>query len=478
MENENTELNQDKLNPAENMMATAKLSKLILRYSLPTIIGMLVNSLYNTVDRIWVGKIPDVGTAALTGIGLCAPIMNVILGLSMLVGIGAAANISICLGRKDREKAEKILGNCLSLILIISAAFSVLALIFAEDILLLIGARESTLPFALPYIRVILAGAVFNMTAFAMNHPIRATGNPGLFARTQLVGGIANTILDPIFIFVFKMGITGAAVATIISQAISLALVMYHHFSPGAVLRIRLKNLRIRWDITLTIFAIGVSPFLMQVMGSLIAVIANRSLMHYGDIAYGSGGGDIAIGAMTAITSVSMLFLMPVFGVNQGSQPIIGYNYGAKNYGRVREAAKWSIIYPMVFTAVGFIIIELFAEPLIYVFNTDETLVKIGAVGMRIFLSMFILVGFQVPSSNFFQAIGRAKISVFLSLLRQVILLIPAYLILPLFFGLTGVWMAGPLADFFAAAITAAFIAREMRILKIEELRVVSEAPG
>lgn len=471
MDNENIQPIPEGKSSAEHMMATAKLSKLVIRYSLPTIIGMLVNSLYNTVDRIWVGKIPDVGTAALTGIGLCAPIMNVILGLSQLVGIGAAANISICLGRKDKEKAERILGNSLSLILIISAVFTCLSLIFAEDILVLVGARESTLPYALPYIRIILAGSVFNMAAFAMNHPIRATGNPGVFARTQLVGGITNLILDPIFIFGFNMGIAGAAIATVISQAVSLALVMRHHFSPNAALRIRPQNLRIRWGTTLTIFSIGVSPFIMQVVGSLITVVANRSLMHYGDIEYGLGGGDVAIGAMTAINSIAMLFLMPVFGVNQGAQPIIGYNYGAKNFGRVREAAKWAVIYPVLFTTAGFIIIEIFAGPLIYVFNTDELLIRIGSSGMRIFLSMFILVGFQVPSSNFFQAIGRAKISIFLSLLRQVILLIPAYLILPMFFGLTGVWMAGPLADFCAAAITAVFLGREMKRLRGEELR-------
>lgn len=464
--------------PREQMMATASLSRLVIRYSIPTIVGMLVNSLYNTVDRIWVGKIEGVGTAALSGLGLCMPVMNVILGLSMLVGIGAAANISIFLGRKEKEKAEQILGNCLMLILLVSAVFSALSLVFAEDILVMVGARESTLPYALPYLRIILAGSVFNMVSFAMNHPIRATGNPGRFALTQFVGGITNMVLDPIFIFVLDMGIAGAAVATILSQAVSLVLVMAYHFSPKAALKLRLRNLRLQPRLVLTIFSIGVSPFLMQVMGSLIAVIANRSLTHYGDIALGQGGGDVAIGAMTVINSIAMIFLMPVFGVNQGSQPIIGYNYGAGNYRRVREAVKWAILYPMIFTTVGFVVIQLFAGPLIRVFNSDDPrLLEVGVQGMRIFLSMFILVGFQVPASNFFQAIGRAKIAIFLSLLRQAILLIPAYLLLPLAFGLTGVWMAGPIADCCAAITTAFFLARELKRLAAAEKGMLP-APG
>ncbi len=455
------------LNPAERRMAEEKVSRLLLKYSLPTIIGMLVNSLYNTVDRIWVGKIPDVGTEALSGIGLCMPLMNVIMGLSMLVGIGAAACISIRLGRRDHEGAEQILGNALSLIAIIGVAVTILGVVFAQPLLEMIGARDLTMPHALPYMRIIFGGCLFNMMAFALNHPIRATGDPVRFARTQLVGGITNAILDPIFIFVFDMGIAGAAVATVISQAVSLVMVLQHYISPKAVLRFKRSCLRPRWSTAAAIFAIGLSPFLMQIAGSVVTIVVNRSLVRYGDIAFGANGGDIAIGAMTVISSIAMLFMMPVFGINQGAQPIIGFNYGAGNVKRVRDALKWSVIYAMIITAIGFVAVELFAEQLVVLFNPDPLLIEIGARGMRIFLSMFIIVGLQVPMSNFFQAIGRAKISIVLSLLRQVILLIPAYLILPLIFGFSGIWYAGPMADVIAGIVTCAFVVRELKHMRL-----------
>ncbi len=454
------------LSPGEIRMGTDKISTLVFKYSLPTIIGMLVNSLYNTVDRIWVAKIPEVGSLALSGIGVCMPIMNISLGFSMLVGIGAAASISISLGKKDRERAENILGNSLSLILLISILFTVIGLISAEGLLRLMGASEITLPYALPYTIVIFLGSIFSMASFALNHPIRAAGNPMMFARTQLVGGIANIILDPIFIFNFKLGIAGAAIATVISQIISLGLVLSYYFSKKSSLKFRLKGLRIKLDIVKSIFSIGISPFLMQIVGSIIVIVVNRSLFYYGNIEFGTQGGDLAIGAMTVINSIAMLFLMPVFGINQGTQPIIGYNYGAGNYKRVKDALKWSIIYAMAINAFGFVIIEIFAEFLIKMFNSDPILINIGSRGMRIFLFMIVIIGFQVPASNFFQAIGRAKIAVFLSLLRQVIILIPAYIILPRIFGFMGIWYCGPVADFIASIITCILLVRELNILK------------
>lgn len=453
------------MNPNEERMANEKISKLVLSFSIPTIIGMLVNAVYNIVDRFWVGKMAGIGTSALTGLGLCMPVMNIVFGCTMLVGIGAAANISISIGKRDKEAAERILGNTLSLIVLIACITTIIGLIFAEQILLLVGADSETLPYALPYLRIILAGSIFQMVSFAMNHPIRAMGNPKRFASTQLLGGITNIILDPLLIFTFKMGIEGAALATIIAQLVSAIWVMSYHFSDKSTLKLRLKNLKPKLATVIVIFSIGFSPFIMQVANSFVSVVINLSLKHYGAISLGNG--NIAIGAMTVIGSVSTIFFMPIFGINQGTQPIIGYNYGAGDYTRLKDAFKWGMIYSVIIMTVGFVVIELFAPYLVIAFNNDEQLVSAGALGMRIFLCAMPLLGFQIPSTNFFTAIGRANIAIFLSLLRQVLLLIPLYLILPLFFGLTGVWIAAPVSDIIATIASWILIEREFKRLRV-----------
>jgi putative MATE family efflux protein len=438
---------------------------LVLRYSLPTIAGMLINSLYGIVDRFWVGRIEGIGSAALAGVGLSLPISNIIMAFSMLVGIGAAANISIQMGRQNARAAEEIVANGLSVILIIAVLFTTLGVLFTPQLLTAAGATESLMPYALPYTRLIIGGCIFNMTAFAMNHPIRATGNPRRFAMTQMVGGVSNIILDPIFIFALNMGIAGAAIATILSQMIAAVLVFSYYASPETALRLRWANLRPRWKTVAAIFSIGLSPFLLQAANSFLTVIANFSLARYGTEALGEGGDIAAIGAMTIISSLSMLFCMPVVGINQGSQPIIGFNFGRQNAARVKSAYRWAVFYAMIITTIGFVLVETCAELLVSVFNNEEALIRVGAPGLRIFLSMLALLGFQIPSSNFFQAIGRAKIAIVLSLLRQVIILAPAYFLLPLAFGLTGVWMAGPFSDLISAIITLVFILREFKIL-------------
>ena len=453
--------NMDEYSPTQVKMATEKLSTLVWRYSLPTMAGMLINALYNVVDRFWIGKLP--GTAALTGVGVVMPVMNVIMAFAQLVGIGVAANISIKLGQSDKEGAQRVLNNGLILSLIFSVIISVFGVAFAPQIMRLVGASNETLPYALDYGRIIVGFSVFQMTSFAMNHAIRATGNPTRFASTQFLGAAVNMVLDPIFIFTFNMGAAGAAIATVIAQLASAIWIFSYYFSKTSQLRFKFSDMKIDPRIVKAIFAIGLSPFLMQVSGALVNGILNNTLAKYGNIAYGVGGGDLSIGAMALINSISMLILMPVIGINQGTQPIIGFNYGRKDYARVKGAYTWACIYGTIICSVGWIAVQFFAPVLVAIFSTDPDLVEITSRGMRTYLFCLPIIGYQAQSSNFFTAIGRAKLSIFVSALRQIILLIPLYIILPQFFGLFGIWYAGPIADFFAAALAGIFIVREFK---------------
>lgn len=431
------------------------IGKLLMKFSIPAIIGMLVNALYNVVDRIFIGR--GVGKLALTGVTVTFPIANIILAFGMLVGIGTAALISIKLGQQKKEEAEHILGNALTLIIITSILVTVMGLIFLEPMLIKFGASSETLPYAKEYITIILVGVIFQNIGFGLNNSIRSEGNPRVAMFTMLIGGILNTILDPLFIFVFHMGTKGAAIATVISQAVNTIWVLYYFFGGKSVLKIRYKNLRLKAKVVKGIFAIGMSPFSMQIAASIVTVISNRSLVKY--------GGDLALGSMGVIMSIAMMVLMPIFGINQGCQPIIGYNYGAKKYNRVKQALKLAILAATVITTTGFIIIQLFSEQLISVFNKDPELIGIGAHGIRIYLFMIPVIGFQIVSSNYFQAIGKAKISIFLGLSRQVIILIPLLFILPRFLGLNGVWMSGPTSDAIASILTGIFLFVEIKHL-------------
>ncbi|MDR2183853.1 MAG: MATE family efflux transporter [Clostridiales bacterium] len=454
------------LTPQEKKLATSGIPKLVLYYSIPTIIGMLVNALYVVVDRFFIGQIPGVGSDALTGIGLAAPVINMLGAFALLVGIGTAANISLRLGNRDKEGAERVLGNALVLNIAFPILLGIAGLIFLEPVLVAVGATEATLPFALTYTRIILMGGIVMFLSFAMNHPIRAMGNPRRFASAQLLGAVSNIILSPIFILGLGLGIAGAAISTLIAQSISAFWVFAYYFtkvSGRPVVTIKLKNMKPSPKIIFSIFAIGISPFFMQFLGSVINIIANRTLLHYGAIAFGNA--DHAVGAFTVIISISMLFLMPVFGINQGAQPIIGFNFGAGNISRVKQAYKYSALYAVAICFLGFIIVQLFADPLMRLFSDDTALNELGAVGMRIVLFTMPLMGFQMNSANFFQSIGRAKISVFLAVLRQGLILIPAYLILPRFFGFDGIWFAMPVADTIALLITGSMIIREFRRL-------------
>ena len=445
-----------------------KISKLLMEFSIPAIIGMVVNTLYNIVDRMYIGNIKDIGGLALTGVGITMPIMTIIMAFGMLIGIGTSARISLKLGEHKREEAEKHLGNAFTLIIIASVLITIIGLVFMHKILGLFGASADTEVYAREYMQIIFFGTIFNMLSFGLNHSIRSDGSPKVAMLSMLIGAGTNIILDPIFIFVFGMGVRGAAIATVISQIVSTIWILYYFTKGKSNLKIKREYLSLDKAIVLSIFSIGVSPFSMQIAQSIVQVLANNALKTY--------GGDLAIGAMTIINSVAMIFMMPIFGLNQGSQPIIGYNYGAEKYKRVKQAVKSATIVATIIVSIGWIITQAAPHLLISIFNRDEQLLGIASTGMRIFLFMLPVVGAQVISSNYFQSIGKAKISMFLSLLRQVILLIPCLIILPKIFGLTGVWLAGAVSDGLSSLITLIIFFMSVRKLKDKEEIVAKEA--
>ena len=441
-------------------LAEEKIGKLLLTFSLPAIVGMLVNALYNIVDRIFVGR--GVGSLAIAGITIGFPIMTILMAFTMLVGLGATSLISIKLGQDKKDEAEKIMGNSIILLICIMIGITVLGLVFLEPILKLFGASVDVMPYARDYLRIILFGAVFQGIGFGINNIIRAEGNPKIAMLSMLIGAVLNTILDPIFIYTLDMGIEGAAWATIISQAASAIWVLGHFISGRSNLKLHKENLRLKMDIVLSIFSIGFAPFMMQLAASLVTAILNSQLAEF--------GGDIAISAMGIINSISTIILMPIFGINQGSQPIIGFNYGAKQYKRVKQALIYASGAATALVILGFFLIRIFPEQLITVFaEGDQALIDIGTNGIKIYFIAMPIIGFQIVCANYFQAVGKPKQAAILSLSRQVLFLIPALLILPDFFGLKGVWMAAPVSDVLASIVTGVWIIFEIKNIGIEK---------
>lgn len=442
----------------QQMLGTEPIWKLLLKYSIPAIIGMIVNALYNVVDRIFIGHIPDVGALAITGVGVTMPIMTIILAFGMLIGVGATANISIKLGQGKREEAETIIGNTITLSIIVSLAISVIGILFGDSILKMFGASDATLYYAKSYIYIILGGTLFNTMAFTLNNTIRGDGNPKLAATIMVVGCLTNIVLDALFIFVFHMGIKGAAMATVISQMVTAIWALMYYLRGKSNLKFRKSSLKLDKSLVKSIFAIGSAPFAMQMAASLVQVISNNALKAY--------GGDLAIGAMATISSISMILLMPVFGINQGAQPIIGFNYGAKQYDRANEAFKISAIVAVIIMTAGWILIQTKPELIVGMFNKDPKLMDITINGAKIYVLMFPIVGISITGSNYMQSVGKAKAAMILGLLRQVILLIPMIIILPKFFELNGVWYAQPASDFLSTMITIVVLFKELRRYK------------
>lgn len=442
-------------------LGTASIGKLLFKFSVPAITGMIVSALYNIVDRIYIGHINGGGSYALSGLAITFPISIIIMAFGMLVGVGASAVISIRLGEKNKEAANDILGNALILIIIISLVIGLFGILFLNKLLILFGASENSIPYAKAYIQIILMGAVFQNIGFGINNIIRAEGNPKIAMFTMVFGAIINIILDPILIFGFNMGIQGAAIATIISQAFNTVWVLKYFTSQnsGSVLKMKKENLKLHKYIIKEIFAIGMAPFSMQIASSLVIILYNKGLYAY--------GGDLAIAAMGILNSISMLIFMPIFGISQGIQPIIGYNYGAKLYPRVLKVLKYAIMAGTCIVTIGFICVQIFAKPLIRAFaGNNPDLISLGARGLRIDLIFLPILGFQILGASYFQAINEAKTSMILSVLRQVIVLIPLILILPLFFKLDGLWFSQPCADLIATALTAFFLCRSIKNLR------------
>jgi putative MATE family efflux protein len=435
------------------------IGRLLMKFSIPAIVGMLVSALYNIVDRAFVGH--GVGYLAITGISFVFPIMTIIMAFGMLIGIGATALISIKLGQKKKEEAEVILANTLVLLIIVSIAITIIGLIFCDPIIKVFGATGEVMSYSKQYITIILIGTLSQTLAFGLNNIIRADGKPMIAMGTMIIGAVINAILNPLFIFVLHFGIKGSALATIISQTISAIWVLSYFFNGKSMLKITKPNLKLNKKIVIGILSIGLSPFLMQVAASVIGVMLNTNLLRY--------GGNVAVGAMGAISSVTMLILMPIFGINQGVQPIIGFNYGARKYDRVKKALRIAIVAATAITITGAIFIELFPTAILAIFSSsDLEFTKVGAHGIRIFLMMLPILGFQIVSSNYFQATGRPKHSIFLSLIRQVIVLIPLIYILPHFLELNGVWFSGPISDFIASLVTAIMLFRELSHLDLK----------
>lgn len=430
---------------------------LLLKFSIPAIVGMLVNALYTVVDRFFIGKMPDIGAVALSGVGAAFPVTIVIMSFAMLVGIGAGSRISIALGEGNEERAGVILGNAFMLNIIFSLILTVLGFIFYKPILVAFGATANTLQYAEEYIVIIIVGIIFTNTAFSMNNCIRGLGFPRIGMMTLLLGAITNIILDPIFIFGFGMGVKGAAIATVIAQVVSAIWTVYFLTGKKVNIPLKLKHMKLDFSIIINIFSIGMSPFAMQLAAALIQILFNNNLNTY--------AGELGIGVFSSINSIIMLFFMPIFGINQGAQPIIGYFYGAKDYAKVRQTYILAAISATVLATAGFLACMFAPAALLGIFNKDKEFLEIGVYGIRIFTVMLPIVGFQIVSANFFQAIGEASTAMLLSLSRQVIMLIPLIIILPKLYGLQGVWISTPIADVLSSMLTALFIIKMFRKL-------------
>ena len=436
-----------------------KISKLLLKYSVPAILAMMVASLYNTVDRAFIGSIKDVGALAISGLGVTMPLFTILGAFCVAIAVGGSTNISIKLGEGNKEEAEKILGNTFLLELIVGIVIMVIGTIFLEDILYIFGASNDTLKYAKEYMSVILFGAWFNLPGFALNSAIRADGRPKLAANMMIVSCILNLILDPIFIFCFDMGIQGAAIGTIICQLV-ICIWSMHYFTRGkSNLKLKVKNIKIKFNILKPIIVIALTPFFMELASGSIHLVTNRVLKIY--------GGDLSIGAMAAITSICLMFLMPVFGLSQGMQTIIAYNYGAKEYDRARKALFSAIIAGTIILTLGFVLIKIYPEKFIGIFTNDDKLISLALNGIKIYSITLPIIGISILGTVYFQSIGSAKVSMVLGLLRQVIILIPVILVVPKIYGLDGVWMSQPIADLGAMVVVGLFLIRDIKIRRI-----------
>lgn len=440
-------------------LAEARIGRLMLKYFVPAFIGVFVNSLYNIVDRIFIGQ--GVGAEALSGISVIFPVMLIMMGFGMLIGIGAGVVVSISLGRRNHQKAEQTLGTSLVLMVAASALIMIIGFAIKKPMLEAFGATRETFEYANDYLDIILFGVVFQVVGFSLNNIIRAEGSVHTAMYSMLISAGTNLVLDPIFIFGLGMGVKGAAWATVISMIILTVWVMAHFRSKRSVITLHWKNLTVDWKITREILAIGMAPFAMQIAGSMVQGLLNKKLIDF--------GGDLAVGAMGIINSVATLVIMTIVAINMASQPIIGYNYGAKSGKRVKETLRYSLIAATLIACSAFALIAAMPGVLVKLFNKDsQELYGLTVHGLRIIILAWPVVGFQIVAGHFFQSVGKAKIAMFLTLLRQVLVLLPLLLVMPGWYGLTGIWAAFPMADATSAMVVTYFLIKEWR--KLDEL--------
>lgn len=440
-----------------NQLATRPVGRLLWDYSLPAVVGMLVMSLYNVIDRIFIGR--GVGADAIAGLAITFPVMNVAAALGVLIGAGGASRTSIMLGQRDLRGAELVLGNSLVLILINATVYLTCFAVWLDDILMAFGASHATLPYARDFMLYILPGMLMMNLSFSFNNIMRASGYPMRAMVTMFIGAGVNVVLAPIFIFVLGWGIKGAAIATDIAMTISAIFVMWHFFMPDSTVRFRRGIYRLRWHIVIGIVGIGAAPAVVNAASSAINAIINTTLYRY--------GGDAAVGAAGIFTTYTSLICTIVVGLCQGMQPVIGYNYGAGLLDRMRRTFWLAVGVASAFTVVGCAFGLFFPRWIAMAFTTDTTLIDVTVHGLSLALLMFWVVGFQIISTTFFQSIGKAGKSIFLSLTRQVLFLIPLLLFLPGRLGLDGVWLSFPASDLFATVVTTAMIWWELRTLEL-----------
>ena len=436
-----------------NPLASERIGKLIAKFAIPAIISMLVSSLYNIVVQIFIGQ--GVGPLAISGLAVTFPLMNLMTAFGTLVGMGASTMLSVLLGQRNYNAACKVLGNVVSLNTIIGIVFMTVAIIFLDPILYFFGASEQTIPYARDYMVVILLGNVFSHMYFGMNAVLRAAGKPRQAMYATMFTVVMNTILDPVFIYLLDMGIRGAAFATILSQMMALTWQMKLFSDKDELLHLRRGIYRINAAIVRNIIAIGMSPFLMNVCACVVVIFINKGLLMY--------GGDLAVGAYGIANRVAFVFVMIVMGINQGMQPIAGYNYGARQTERLMRVLKLSMMAATVITTSGFLVAEFVPELCVSLFTSDPELTGMAARGMRIIMCTFPIIGFQMVATNFFQSIGKAGVSIFLSLSRQMLFLLPMLIVLPLRFGIDGVWASMPVADTISSLVTLGIMLRYTR---------------
>ena len=448
---------------SEEALASAPIGILMLKLAVPAVAAQVINMLYNIVDRIYIGHIPEVGRTALTGLGITFPIIMLVSAFAAFAGQRGAPLASIRLGAGDRNGAEKILGSSTSMLLCTSVVLTVVFSIIKEPVLMAFGASADTIGYAVDYISIYLLGTIFVQYALGLNTFISAQGKAMVAMCSVLIGAVLNIILDPVFIFVFNLGVRGAAIATVISQGVSALWVVGFLCSGRSGLRIRVANLRPNWSVMSKIAALGIAPFIMQSTESLVTVVLNSGLQRY--------GGDLYVGTLTIMQSVMQMVVMPTQGITQGVQPIMSYNYGAHNYSRVRKTFKLLLKVTLTVTVCAFLVVLLIPEQLALIFNDDPELVALTGKMMPIFFGGIWAFGAHMACQSAFMAMGHAKTSLFLALLRKVILLVPLAIFLPWAMdNVLGIYIAEPVADFLASTTTLTlFLLRRKSLLPLDE---------